>query len=221
MDAMATDKAGAMDKAAGDAGGQVLPCWSCKGPVEAGHPFCPTCEAVQAPGQADHFSRLGLAVSFDLDVTALDKRYFEMQRQLHPDRFATHTSRERALSQLQATSLNEAYEALKDPLHRAEYLVHLKGKDVLPEGCHLVNDQAVLMEAMELREALLEAETPEDVKAIAKRAGNDIDDCIARLSDLFANGDIEGACRLTTRLKYLRKLADETRVRKIQLADRL
>lgn len=196
----------------------VMPCWSCKGPVGEGALFCPTCRAVQPPGQVDHFSRLGLEARFDLDQAELDRRYFERQRLLHPDRFATRTTRERVLSQQQATSLNDAYETLKEPLHRADYLVHLQGSGVLHEGCHLVNDPEVLMEAMELREALAEADTIEEVHAVAQRARSDIATCIDRLERLFAAGDLEGACKMTTRLKYLTKLADEVRTRRTRLA---
>lgn len=197
---------------------RISPCWSCKGPVSGQALFCHTCHAVQPPSGDDHFSRLGLESGFDVDVDVLERRYFDLQRQLHPDRFASRTPRERLLSQQQATSLNEAFETLKDPLQRADYLVHLRGAGVLPEGCDAVNDPVVLMEAMELRESLAEAETSHEVDAITRRTLEDIDVCVDELSQAFEANDLEGACRLTTRLKYLRKLADEIRVRRAQLA---
>ncbi len=195
-------------------------CWSCRGPVDAVNPFCTACEAVQPPGQADHFTRLGLKAGFSVDPAEIDRRYFDLQRRLHPDRFATRTPKERALSQQQATSLNDAYETLKDPLKRADYLLKLRGMDVLAEGCNLVNDPELLMEAMERREALAEARTPADVDAIIRETRTDIDACIVGLDRAFGDGDNEAAGRLTTRLKYLQKLADETRVRKLLLARR-
>ena len=189
----------------------LSPCWSCKGPVKEGSLFCPTCELVQPPGQVDHFKRMGVPVDFRVDEGALDRRYFDLQRALHPDRFATKSAKERALSQQQATSLNDAYETLKNPLKRADYLMHMKGTDVLPEGCNLVNDQELLMEAMEMREALMMAETAEEVDEVARRALTDINDCIAALGEAFDENDLETACRLTTRLKYLDKMALETK----------
>src|SRR3954466_5779654 len=90
-------------------------CWSCAGPVDAAALFCGTCSAVQPPRITDHFTRLSLPVAFGVNLADLDRRYFAAQRQLHPDRFATRTPRERAISQSQAVSLNEAYETLKDP----------------------------------------------------------------------------------------------------------
>jgi len=196
----------------------VAVCWSCKGPVAAGALFCSTCEAVQPPGRMDHFARLGLEVTFDLDIKELERRYFDMQRRLHPDRFASGLPRERALSQQQAVSLNDAYDSLKDPLSRADYMVHLKGTEVLPEGCNLVNDMDLLTETMELREALADAKTTGDVDKIAGRAANDIEHCIRELSAYFAGNDLECACKLTTRLKYLRKLAEEARLCRVKIA---
>ena len=197
----------------------LVPCWSCHGPVVADALFCATCKAVQPPGQADHFTRFGLDRDFRLDGEALDRRYFQLQRQLHPDRFATRGQRERLLSQQQAITLNDAYETLKDPLRRADYLVHLLGAGVLPQGCDAVNDPVILMEAMELREALHEAEMSHEVERIARRTLADIDDCVDELADTFDKGDLPVACRLTTRLKYLMKLKDEVRMRRAQIAD--
>lgn len=196
----------------------VFACWSCFGPLQRATVFCGTCAAVQPPGQVDHFSRLGLEIGYDLNACELDRVYFQWQRQLHPDRFATRTPRERAFSQSQATSLNEAYETLKDPLRRGEYLLHLRRDGATPEGCNLVNDLDLLNEAMELREMLAEAGSVEEVRALAARAADDIRACTAELSNAFATDDIDTASRLTTRLKYLRKLADDCRTRRLQLS---
>jgi len=196
---------------------RVVPCWSCKGPVREGSPFCQTCKSVQPPGQVDHFTRFGLVPRFRVDVNALERQYFDLQRLLHPDRFVTKSGKEKTLSQLQATSLNEAYETLKNPLRRADYLMHLHGTDVLPNGCNLVNDQELLMEAMEMREALLEADSLEAVDQVAKQAADDIAECISALECSFADKDWETACRLTTRLKYLTKMADETKAHRNKL----
>src|SRR5690349_1995429 len=108
---------------AGGAGTEFVPCWSCKGPVASRALFCHTCGAVQAPGSTDHFTRLGLAPSFDIDDDKLEKQYLGFQRVLHPDRFAGKPAKERAIAEAQAVALNEAYETLDDPLKRATYLL--------------------------------------------------------------------------------------------------
>ena len=206
----------AAEKASGDETG-VTACWSCKGPVPQVYSLCGTCGAVQVPGQVNHFQRLGLVISFDVNVGNLDQLYFDLQRHFHPDRFVTRSPREKAISQLQATAINDAYETLKDPLKRADYLINLLSIGELPEGCNMNNDQALLMETMELREALSDAKTTKQVDVLSSRAEADIQVCIEQLSKLFNDDDIEGACRLTTRLKYLKKLTEETRIHKMKL----
>lgn len=197
---------------------QVVPCWSCHGPLTAGLAFCPTCKAVQQPASVDHFIRLGLPTDFDIDITMLDKVYFELQRALHPDRFATRTGKEKMYSQAQATAINDAYETIKDPLKRADYLIHIKGVNVTPDGCNLVNDPSILMEAMEVREKLANAKTMASVDEIANEAREEIKDVVGAISLAFKGNDIEGACQLTTRLKYLTKLLGEVRQRRTQVS---
>lgn len=215
---MIEPSSGTVEKPATGGAASVAACWSCKGPVGAVELFCPVCQAVQPPGQKDHFNRLGLEAGFDIDADSLDRLYFDLQRRLHPDRFATKTPREKALSQSQATCLNEAYETLKEPLRRADYLVHLRGSGVLREGCYQINDPVILMEAMELRESLADARTEEEVNRIASETEADIKDCLIGLSAAFRGDDLDGACGLTTRLKYLTKLADEVRIHRATLA---
>lgn len=190
-------------------------CWSCKGPVDAAALFCATCRAVQPPRPLDHFARLGLPVGFVVDTAELDRRYFAAQRQLHPDRFATRTARERAISQSQAVELNAAYETLKDPLARATYLLSLKGR---ASTSYTVNDPGLLTEQMERREALLEADTADAAAALADEAARDVRESEALIAAAFAANDLDKAERETTRLKYLVKLVDEARARQAKLA---
>jgi molecular chaperone HscB len=173
---------------------------------------------VQAPRPGDHFTRLGLPIEFAVDTAELDRRYFALQRQLHPDRFAMRTPRERAISQSQAVALNEAYETLKDPLSRATYLLGLYGIGANPDGCHTVNDPTLLMEQLERREALMEANTAAAVGALAREAASHVAESEAAIAAAFATGDLNAAGRETTRLKYLVKLVEEARARKARLA---
>lgn len=194
-------------------------CWSCGGPTPTASPFCATCGAVQPPGNADHFRRLGMPPGFEVDRAQLERRYFDLQRRLHPDRFATRTAREKALSQAQAVSLNEAFETLADPLGRAVYLLHLAGIDVLSEGCNQIADPIILMEAMEMREALADAQSAGQVELFVANVAADVEECIGDLAVAFRKNDTDEAAKLTTRLRYLRKLIDESRARRSRLAD--
>jgi molecular chaperone HscB len=185
--------------------------------VPAAEPFCPTCKAVQPPGQADHFRRLGFARTYDLDPKLVERRYFEFQRRLHPDRFATRSPKERALSQAQATSLNEAYETLMDPLARAVYLLRLSGIETTGDG-KSIDDPALLMEAMEMRESLADARTLAEVDTVVGRARAEAEAARATLSRDFGSDDLAAAAKTTLRLTYLDKLIEDARSRRLNVA---
>lgn len=105
---------------------------------------------------ADHFTLFELPCTFRLDSAVLDKRYREIQARVHPDKFAQAGDAERRLSLQWATRVNEAYQTLKKPLARAQYLLRLAGHDVDAEN-NTAMPSEFLMEQMEWREAVAEA----------------------------------------------------------------
>lgn len=199
-----------IDRAPGAAA--MMPCWSCNQAAQG--LFCGACGVVQPPGTLDHFQRLGLERGFAVETAELDRRYFALQRQLHPDRFVKKSPRERAVSQSQAASLNEAYETLRDPLDRAVYLLRLQGIELEPASGQTISDPALLMEAMEMREALSEAVDAEAVQAVAAQVEADRQAALDLLAHAFAAEDRKAARTQTLRLKYLTKLADDIRARR-------
>ncbi len=79
---------------------------------------------------ADHFRVFGLPRKFDLDVADLERRYKEMTKVLHPDRFARADPRARRASLERSVQLNLAWRTLSQPVARAEYLLSLEGIEV-------------------------------------------------------------------------------------------
>jgi molecular chaperone HscB len=174
---------------------------------------------VQAPGSTDHFTRLGLTPSFDIDDERLEKQYLGFQRVLHPDRFAGKPAKERAMAEAQAVALNAAYETLDDPLKRATYLLRLKGVISEAAADKTVNDPALLMEAMEKREALSEAESADAIEKLTVAAAGDAIQMLSEISKAFAADDLDAANRAVLRLRYLRKFLEEARLRRAALED--
>ncbi len=107
-----------------------------------------------APGK-NHFELFGLPVSFDIDADDLTSRYRELQRRVHPDKFANAPAQERRLSVQMTALVNDAFQTLKDPVRRGRYLLGLRGVD-MGEETDTAMDPAFLMEQMELRENLEE-----------------------------------------------------------------
>lgn len=70
---------------------RLASCWSCGKDVQRKEPglFCGSCNALQQPTKGDnYFKIMGVSESYDLDETELAKKYKELQKYLHPDKFA-------------------------------------------------------------------------------------------------------------------------------------
>jgi molecular chaperone HscB len=164
----------------------------------------------------DHFARLGVPAALDVEPAQLDKAYFARQRQWHPDRFVARPAEERARASTEAAALNDAYRTLKDPLSRAIYFAGLKGIE-LPGDGKTIDDPELLMEAMEAREELQEAETVEAVNDLAARARDEVQKALSGLGTMFLANDKEAIRKALLRLRYLDKFAEEARARRTNL----
>jgi molecular chaperone HscB len=111
----------------------------------------------------DYFALFDLPVGFEVDVNLLAQRYRALQSAVHPDRFANASATERRLAMERTVLVNDAYRTLKDDVARAMHLLKLHGIDGLDErNTQMPRD--FLMEQMELREAIEDAQ--DDEKAL-------------------------------------------------------
>ncbi|WP_444902105.1 Fe-S protein assembly co-chaperone HscB [Microbulbifer sp. SSSA007] len=116
-----------------------------------------------------HFEIFGLEPTFELDRNALAARYRELQREFHPDKYASKSEREQLLAIQMAAQINEAHTVLRDPVQRAAYLLKLAGVEVPPE--QTTADTEFLMQQMLLRERLEEVrEQPDPASALEELA---------------------------------------------------
>ncbi|MGF1754045.1 co-chaperone HscB [Vibrio makurazakiensis] len=101
----------------------------------------------------NHFELFGLPLQFSLDGSLLSSQFRDLQRQFHPDNFATASERDRLLAVQKAAQINDAYQVLKNPIQRAEYILVQHDVDIRSEH-QTMQDPMFLMEQMELREEL-------------------------------------------------------------------
>ena len=165
---------------------------------------------------SNHFELFGVPVGFDIDTSQLAEKYRELQRVLHPDRFANATDRERRLSVQQAARVNEAYQTLRSPLRRARYLLELRGVEFDDERqTHL--DPEFLMAQMELREALATVRGEADPFAALNRLmtalARERQALEAELTQQLAKTDdeaaLEAARQLVQKLQFFARLQEE------------
>jgi molecular chaperone HscB len=201
-------------------------CWSCQ-KAAGDDGFCAGCGAVQPPDpKADYFRVLGVAPTFAVDEAALEQRYKELTKLLHPDRFARADPQARRASLERSVQLNEAWRCLRDPVRRAEYLLSLHGIDIgemagagrqPADHRTLPVPPVLLMEVLELREALVAAHAARDVhetEALIAKVRGRLEQVMRDVANGFAAAAPEHsaiAARLVA-VRYYRRFLDEARL---------
>jgi len=173
----------------------------------------------------NYFQVFSLPEQYRLERDKLDSRYRELQRHVHPDRFAAASDQVRRLSVQQAAQINTAYETLKDPLQRGNYLLSLRGLAMDdPQTTH--QDPEFLMQQMALREALGEVRGRPDPLAELDRLSHDIDAQYRALGSALAEalddrGDLQAALTSVLRMQYFTRLQNEVQELEADLEDEL
>jgi molecular chaperone HscB len=110
---------------------------------------------------SDFFTVFGLERKLAIDGAALQRRFYELSRQWHPDFHGAAAADVQARALEESARVNAAYRALRDPLARVEYLIRLEeGRDT-KEGAAIKPKAppALLAEMFEIQEALEEAKS--------------------------------------------------------------
>ena len=156
----------------------------------------------------DYFTLFGLPASYTLSLEQLAVRYQDLQRQYHPDKFASGTQSEQLAAVSQSATINQAWQTLRNPLTRAEYLLSLHGFDLASEQ-HTVRDTAFLMEQLELREELDEIDQAKDETRLArfiKRVKEMFDTRHQQMVEQLNNETWDVAADTVRKLRFLDKL---------------
>ncbi|PIP80878.1 MAG: Fe-S protein assembly co-chaperone HscB [Gammaproteobacteria bacterium CG22_combo_CG10-13_8_21_14_all_40_8] len=161
----------------------------------------------------NYFQLLGIKATFDLDNDLLLANHRKLQQSIHPDRFAASSHAEKLAAVTQMAQINEAFQILKNPVTRAEYLLQLSGWDK-PGDEQTIKSLPLLMEQMALREELEEIETADNSQQLLDVFCGNIDQMtqqqLQQLSTEFQQKLSADTIYLSiTRLKFLTKLKSE------------
>jgi molecular chaperone HscB len=171
-------------------------------------------------GVTDYYELLGIPRSLNLSLDELQKRYYELSRQLHPDRFMQKSAAEQQRALEMSSALNDAYRTLKDRVKRAQYLLSQEGFDIGEQRSKDVPPE-LLEEVFELNMALEEMRSGDDsarpqLEVAEKTFTNMLAEVDQQLESLFekydqasnreALGEIRG---VLNRRKYILNLVDE------------
>jgi molecular chaperone HscB len=168
----------------------------------------------------DYYELLGIPRRLNLPLDELQKRYYELSRQLHPDRFMNKLADERQKAQDTYSAVNDGFRTLKDPIRRAYYFLAQEGFDIGEQGSKDVPPE-LLEEVFELNMALEEMRSGDDsARPQIEEAGKNFSRLLATtdsdLAGLFVRFDAAPSRETLTqvrnalnRRKYIQNLVSE------------
>jgi molecular chaperone HscB len=170
---------------------------------------CPSCGRRQEPSLTcaecgtplaaplDCFAALGLPRKLTIDLDALERRYHELSRKIHPDRFASKGPKVRDASLRATATLTRSYRTLRDPVARGLYWLELNGEKLAENNKRVPPELAELV--FEVQEQLAEMQLSSDPEAALERATEiaarrielqfKMDEALAELDRNFAKWD--------------------------------
>jgi molecular chaperone HscB len=163
--------------------------------------------------QASDFELFGLPEQFALDAKALDARWKALQRETHPDRFATQGAASQRLAMQWSVRVNEAYQRLKNPTQRAAYLCERRGSPVDAER-NTAMPPEFLVQQMAWREELDDAVGVNELESLADRTDTARRELLAHIAALLdLRGDAAAAATQVRALMFVERFAAEVEQR--------
>ena len=160
----------------------------------------------------DFFQLFDKPVSFEVDIDLIQRRYMDIQKAVHPDKFVNASAQEKRISMQQTSRINEALNTLKQPVDRALYLLKLKGIDINFEN-ETTMDASFLMEQMEVREALSEVREKKDPLAELDRVAAEIKvkttNMMNEFSGCYEEDRLDEARELIRKMQFMQKAKKE------------
>lgn len=167
---------------------------------------------MDAPFVMNYFDLFDVPAQFEVDLNQLATRYRDLQRTVHPDKFAGSSEQEQLLAVQKTAQVNDGYQTLKSPIRRAEHLLALAGIDLSHETT-TVKDMGFLMQQMEWREAIAEIKGESDPHAQIAELHDSFADysktLTAQLAQLLADNEFVKAADEVRKLKFMAKLQAE------------
>lgn len=169
----------------------------------------------------NYFELYNLPEQFEIDLAKLKHHYQTLQKLTHPDRFANASEQQKRMYLSKNAQVNDAFSVLKSPISRGEHLLELRGVELASEQ-DTVGDVEFLMEQMEWREQLDEADTADVLEKLMSENHALIkkqEAAIAALLASNADSDNSHASQELRKMKFMIKLAAEIDTKLDRIAD--
>ena len=159
----------------------------------------------------DHFKLFELAPRFALNLAELDSAYRSVQTQFIPTVCAGTAAEGKGRNAVGDTR-QRGVSRLKSPLHRAAYLCERAGVPIEAES-NTAMPPSFLMQQLEWREALDDARTAKDGRALQSLGAGMVSERERLLSEITSALDVDGdparAAPLVRQLMFIEKFGSE------------
>lgn len=163
----------------------------------------------------NYFELFNIEPAFDIELGLLTERYKAMQSAVHPDRYASASDQEKRLAVQVSSMINQAYDTLRNPMQRAEYLLSLLTQQNGSAGEQSMFDREFLEKQLELREAIQEIKASQDMEreqSLRELIHRDIQATQQQLFSLFKMPGVKNLVEIKHRIQkwhFYRKLESE------------
>ncbi|NHC04049.1 Fe-S protein assembly co-chaperone HscB [Acinetobacter sp. 187] len=150
----------------------------------------------------NHFELFDLPVALDIDLATLKANFLRLQQQYHPDK-----AEDKNQAMIKSSEINQAYKVLSNVDSRAGYLLALKKQDY-----HLdqsIGDFEFLQSAMEIREQLDEASSPEDLNSLKVEVQQWMDGLVREFKIDYQDEDWAESRDTVRKLRFFQKVMND------------
>lgn len=172
----------------------------------------------------NYFEIFDIPVSTEIDLTKVSEIYRDIQKQVHPDRFVNADEQERRIAMQKTSLINQAFQTLKEPVTRLQYMMSLKGVDMDSET-DTTMDAGFLMEQMEFREEISQVREKDDpldkLDAMTSRIKKQLNTFMSSFEKSYQNFELDNAREIVRKMQFLIKAQKEVKALSEQLEDEL
>jgi molecular chaperone HscB len=176
------------------------------------------------PDSRSYFELFHFPEQYSLDVDLLEQRYRQLQRSVHPDKYADGEALAQRLAVQYSSLLNEARDVLRSPVKRANYLLSRIGRaDAGLKDSTTTADAEFLLQQMEWREELAESAEQSEPLAALDVLKRQFEEALSgyeqQFDAAFSSRDFDAAHVNIIKMQFLAKLLAEVDMQEERFLD--